>query len=203
MEAEPFYFVTPGNIQVIGVSGVGKTYFVLRLLDNIQRLFKPVPEHVFWLSTTDIDLPPWIGRLKDLSDIEQIPQKSLLVLDDLGDEFAHNKKAARELERLAIKKCHHNRLTVITLLQNAFAQNRTSRINATALVLFRSHSDQVQLRTLGSQIFRKEKDILSKALAVASRLGERYIVLSLHPAQETLRLVSRIFEGDLIEFKED
>jgi len=196
-EEKPFVLTAPFSIQIIGPSQSGKTTLMLRILENIQELVDPVPQRIFWASTTtDVQLPAYVSQIEGLPDINDIPRDSLLVLDDLGNSFAHDKKAAKALEYLATVATHHKRVSTVCLLQNAFSQNRTSRVNATHLIFMRSHSDSLQMLSVGRQIFPSESDLLLKAMRLANRVGERYIVLCVHPLEEKARVVTRIFPGE-------
>lgn len=214
-EEKPFTITSPFSIQIIGSillfqvnskgpSQSGKTTFMLRILDSLEELVDHLPEKIYWASTSnDVQLPQYITRIQGMPNLDDIQPNSLLILDDLGNAFAHDKKAARALEVLATVATHHKRVSTCSLLQNAFSQNRTSRVNATHLVFMRSHSDTVQMRTVGRQIFPSESDLILKAMRVANRLGERYVMLSIHPAEEKIRLVTRIFPGEDTVFFEE
>ena len=187
-------FRTPSNILVVGPSGSGKTVFVLELLKEPHRYFRPVPKRVHYcygamqplLQTlrndykvglheglpTTTDLTRWFGN-----------DGGILVLDDLMAEGGDDKQVLD----LFTKHSHHRNITVIYLCQDMFPREKYAKtINRQAhyIVAFKSPRDKLGLKNLLLQAFpNRWKDVM-EVFDRATRRPFGYIMLDLHPASD-------------------
>jgi len=197
-EGQRFQFRAPASVIIYGQSQSGKTTLMLRILESLESLISPMPERIFWArgAKTDMVVPEYVSLIEGLPSIDDIPPNSLLILDDFGPQIANDKKAAKALEVLSMIQCHHKRITTFLLLQSVFGNNRKSRINATEMIFVRTLADSLELSNISRQLFPKEPSLLLEAQKLASRIGERYILVSTHPANEQIKVLTRIFPSE-------
>ena len=86
-----------------------------------------------------------------LSEVQFDPRlNNLLILDDLMEELAGDKKAST----LFTRDTHHKNDTVFFVVQNLFKQGKSMRdvaLNSQVIVLFKSPRDVQQIRVLARQ----------------------------------------------------
>lgn len=178
----PLKFKSGTNILVYGVSGSGKTTFVLEILK--QRLITDFPKKIFYFYKVK---QPFMDTFhKEFTNIkvefiEGLPNDELdngecvAVLDDL---LLENQKKASEL---FIFKSHHLNITVFFLTQNLYPKNdhiRLMTLNAHYMVLFADMRSQRQINSLANQLFASNKSRLTEAynMAINTRFG--FVVLN-------------------------
>ncbi|CAG2225695.1 unnamed protein product [Mytilus edulis] len=104
----------------------------------------------------------------------------VLVLDDLMVESADSK----ELIHLLTVGIHHNSITLIQILHNLYCKGkamRTASLNCHYFVLFRNYRDQLQIQTLGRQIFPGQSKYFLDAYKKATSVAYRPLIIDLNP----------------------
>ena len=161
---DDFYFRTPSLLYLTGTSYSGKTEFILKLIENHQRLFIPAIKRVVFVYGEN--QPSLFERVKEAypetefvnglfelqSKIQFSPSlPTLLVLDDI----AHESSTSEYVLQLAVRESHHKAITVIYVQHNLYQQNKYSKtisLQAKYLILFKNPRDVNQYKYLGDQI---------------------------------------------------
>jgi hypothetical protein len=195
-------FKHPFTCIVAGPTKVGKTEWVMRLVNNVQEMITPEIKQVIWCYSE------WQERYKMLSVpivrlVSGLPSKEaltqdfepkLLILDDMMDTMKDNK----QLTELFIKGCHHWNISCIHICQSLFFGGlRTLRINAHYLVLMKSPADKLQISMLARQMFpgRTSKFLDVYEEATSAQYG--YLLVDCSPeTDDRFRLRTQIFPDD-------
>jgi hypothetical protein len=157
VNSEDLKFKIPFGMIISGPSNSGKTQFLLKLLDNFEQLFTPIPKSIVYCYG---EYHPYIQRLEakgvkvfsgvpnhDL--LAQQPKPFILCLDDLVYQIEE-----KTLTDMYTKKAHHQNFGVILLTQNLFEKNiRVARNNSQYIVLMRAPNALLQIRNLGRQLY--------------------------------------------------
>ena len=135
----------PFTLIVDGPSSLGKSTFVIRLLEHKEQLCDIVFKNIVWCHSED-NAP---HQLKDVSFVKGVPDfenpenvPTLIVLDDLM-ESAYSKK----LSELFSKGSHH-RNSLVLITQNMFHQGRSSSdisLNSKYIVVFKNPRVKTQI----------------------------------------------------------
>ena len=198
----------PFTCVIAGPTQCGKTVFLEKLLTYAKELIKDPPEHILWFYG---EYQPLYTKLaKTLGDniqfIEGVPQsfddtlniarRNLIILDDLMNETANDKK----ISSLFTKGSHHKNLSVILVTQNLFNQGRESRtisLNSHYLILFKNPRDAAQISYLARQMFPEKPKYLQEAYKDATHTPYGYLFIDLKGnTLETFRLRTQIFPGE-------
>ena len=216
MEEHP-KIVTPSDVSVrhpfrmicTGASGVGKTMFVKKFLENINRVtlcnFSTV---VFSYSLNQ----PLYDELRETmpniiwvkgcmsSDIEAYltsdSGNKLLIIDDQMMESS----TTPFLLELFTKLSHHMNTSVIFVVQNMFFQGkffRTISLNATCFCIFKNPRDQRKISSIATQICPWNPKYVCQAYKDATKEPFSYLFIDLRPdLDDTLRIRARILDLD-------
>jgi hypothetical protein len=124
---------------------------------------------------------------------ETIRQYQLLVLDDLMLGMERD-----FLDLLFTRGSHNWGVSIVFVTQSLYGRDiRTARANAHYLVLMRNPAGQLQIRTVGSQLFPKHLSYFMESYQDATREKFSYLIVNMHPdAEEHLRLCTGIFPGE-------
>jgi hypothetical protein len=124
---------------------------------------------------------------------EQIRQYQLLVLDDLMLGMERD-----FLDLLFTRGSHNWGVSIVFVTQSLYGRDiRTARANAHYLVLMRNPAGQLQIRTVGSQLFPKRLSYFMEAYQDATKEKFSYLLVNMHPdAEEHSRLCTGIFPGE-------
>ena len=146
----------PFTLIAAGVSGVGKTHFVHRLLTTLGTI-KPAPSRIIihhGSAYQDLfdQYPSWVEFRKGY-DGTPLEENAVHVFDDLlGDIEQHSKV----LQDAFTKGRHHSGISVVYIVQNIFPKSekgfRTMSLNSQYIVLFQ------QSRDLGAGIAVDEQE---------------------------------------------
>ena len=133
----------------------------------------------------------FVWGIDSLSEVQFDPRlNNLLILDDLMEELAGDKKAST----LFTRDMHHKNITVFFVVQNLFKQGKSMRdvaLNSQVIVLFKSPRDVQQIRVLARQTGIKD---LEKAYLEAIKDPYGYLVINLQPhTPDAIRLQTDIF----------
>ncbi len=140
----------PFTCMVVGPSQSGKTVFVRNFLKS--DIIEPRPERIIWCYS---EWQKLYNGLKDVEFLEGLPDlnelrassdvRKLIIADDLmsSDEST--------FMELATKGVHHWNCSLIFIVQDAFFNKRTTRINSHYLVLFKNPGDRLTAQNLARQ----------------------------------------------------
>jgi len=188
----------PFTMILVGATGSGKTKWLLRFLKNYDKMIKPIPQHILYcyseLNESIIELKKMgIETYNGLPDFDLIKTKDkplLLILDDLMLNVKND-----FLDLLFTRGSHNWDVSVIFVTQSLFGRDvKTARANSHYLVLMRKPSAQLQIRTIGQQLFPRRLNYFMDAYNDATKEPFSYLVINMHPnAPNELRLTSKIF----------
>ena len=194
----------PATVIVSGPTFSGKSTLVRKLVENIDSMFLPVPEIIFFCYTEfqnsymEIKTTVPIHLHEGTPDMAELKKHSgkriLLILDDM---MADIKKS--NLNKLFVKFSHHNNCSLMHIVQNLFFEGlRTARVNAHYLLVTKNPSDKLQIQTLARQLFPKKQQFLVEAYEDATREPFGYLLIDTHQlTPENLRIRTNILPGDV------
>ena len=199
-------FLHPFTMLLAGSTGSGKTQWLMRLLEHVDMMidaklsilycYGEVNEYTLALNShprcTTHHGVPTEQQIKDAS--KASCGKLLLVLDDLLVNLR-----APFLDTLFTKGSHNWNVSVILVTQNAFARElRVARTNSHYLVLMRNPAGELQVRTLGAQLFAKRLPYFLESYRDATRERFSYLLIDMHPkSDDQLRLRTHIFPNEI------
>lgn len=179
----PLKFCSGTNILIYGVSGSGKSYFVMDIIKN--RLVANFPEKIYYFyKVRQPFMDDWIKfkTMPKVCFIEGLPSneldkgKCLAIFDDL---LLSNLKKVAEL---FIYGSHHLDVTVMFLTQNLYPKDESFRLmalNSHYLVLFADIRAQRQVSTLANQLFTgHDKMRLINAFQKAINMPYGFVILN-------------------------
>ena len=159
---DPRHLSHPFSILLSAPSQSGKSHWILKLIQKCQsKVSPPIDRIVYVNATVTDDLKEQLRQhspvpVRLTSDIESVvgdPRRNTLVIvDDLMD----NDQVRKEVERMFIKRVHHDNLSVAYLVQNLYhggKEHRTVSLNSNYLWLGTNRRAADQIRTLAQQIF--------------------------------------------------
>lgn len=189
----------PFTALVVGPTCCGKTQFVYKLIENVDRMIDPPPNRIVYCygeyqqsfrKYSDVEFRQGLPDASDFDGSEPV----LLVIDDLMQETDET------VANLFTKGSHHRNVSVVFLAQNLFPKNkfaRTMSLNAHYIVLFKNPRDASQFANLARQMYPKQWQFAVEAYKDATREPYSYLLLDLRPEQnEDLRLRTNVFPGE-------
>lgn len=161
-------------------------------------MMAPQPKHVLWsYGAYQPWFENWKGRVefvKGLPDPDKIPLDSLVIIDDQMTE------TDASVSNMFTKGSHHNRYSLIYVVQNIFGKNphmRTISLNSHFIVLFKNPRDAAQATHLGKQMYPSRLSYFQAAYKDATRGPHGYLLCDLRQdTPEQMRLRTNIFPDD-------
>jgi len=219
-------FHAPFTMIVSGPSGVGKSFFMARLMDYRDQMISKHVDEIIWSygvktdvldslkdrwETKDGERSTKVKLMKGLPDISVLNKLDsslhrVLCVDDLLMEMTGTGRGV--ISELYTRLSHHQNISVIMAVQNLFAQSKDMRnafLNAQYKVIFSNPADQTALSTINSRMFPGSPRFLHdcmKSVTQAKKHG--YLLLDTHAKSvPEARVRSDIFPNeDNIVFKE-
>src|SRR5271156_2686773 len=186
---------------VSGPTNVGKSVFVMKLLEHSQDIFDIPPQQVFWCyshktATHDLMTKKGFHMIKGIpSNFDFVTPNSVIVLDDLMIE-SKNKDS---VNLLFTAKAHHVPCFVINIQQNLFyrGQGRDRHLNTQYLVLFQNNRDKLQIQTISRQMFPSTNNFMVAAFQDATKTPHSYLLVDMHTkTPQMLALRARILPDE-------
>ena len=197
-QVEQHVFITPTTMVVSGATGSGKTTWLKRVLEN-PSLFSEKPDRIIYCYGA---WQPAFEEMKNVEFIEglNIPKNNgkdhmLIILDDLMCEVVQSPVA----QSLFTEGSHHNKITVIFILQNLFQQGKHARsimINSHYIIVMKNPRDIQQVKLLGRQLDQEKLVTQAYKDCMKEQYGYLVIDLSPHNKNEDLRVKTKIFPGE-------
>jgi hypothetical protein len=209
-------FNFPSTIGVFGPSQVGKTTFVLKLLNNASDMFTKKPVRIFycygaWQNAYEklkqleyVTLHEGVPTRAEMEEFTYDRKPTLLVLDDLMAKIIKDP----DVQHYVTIMSHHNNIGIILIMQSIFPQGKCARtisLNCHYMVLFNNRRDVNQIKVLGRQIMPRKTDFFNDSYSKAVKLPYGYLLVDIHPHSDPrFELRTRIFPYDepLIVYEE-
>lgn len=202
-------FVHPFSCIISGPSNSGKSFFIKQMLEHGTSVMSQMPQNIVWfyscwqpLYKELLNKFPYIKFMEGLpssfEDDDLFPpnQTNLAVVDDLMASAGDSD----QIEKAFTQYVHHRNLSIILILQNLFFQGkkmRTIALNSKYLVLFRSPRDQLQIVTLGRQMYPTNTQYFLEVFQDATHKPHGYLLVDLTASTpETYRLRTGLFPPD-------
>jgi hypothetical protein len=210
-------FQTPFAALIQGSSQSGKTFFLTRLLSELNELTTETPTAVrvyykrmqplyeAMRNTCVVPITFHYGIPSDLlTTMEQKSggrQKELYIFDDLLSSIGGSEN--KTIEELLLSGVHHFGQSVILICQNCFYKNlRTIRLQCHYILAFQSAVDQQMLEKLAIQIQPKTGAKLIREILKTISKPYGYILFDLHPkTPDVMRFRTNILASDTRKLK--
>ena len=173
-----FKIKCPARILVCGPSQIGKSHFIVNMMEHRDVIFSDPIEYV------NVFLPPnGMGayttfKNKLAAAMPEIPIRfreglphdediinkhgahQVYIFDDVMAQFFNSERMAQ----LMVQDSHHKNITVIATSQNFFGKNQSARQtilrNMTVQVLFWDRADLMSVSKMSTRLFRKPSFLL-------------------------------------------
>ena len=185
-------FENPSTCIIAGPSSSGKSTFVYNVLKNAGQLFKDPPKRIYFCF--NVNQPLYEDMKRDIPEIEffegiptkevletwlmQEPGHKMLILDDLMSEAS----TSTSISDVFCKYSHHMHYSCWLIVQNLFNGGklfRTISLNSHYFIIFKNRRDEMQVRTLGRQIFGGDVNYYLQAYKMATDVRYGYILIDL------------------------
>lgn len=204
-------FASPQSFILAGASGSGKTMLLFQILKHANRLFTVAPRKIIYCygvkqklfddmktAIANIDFFEGLPTREEIELWGVDSNHKILIIDDLLQ------KASKSVDvvDLFCQYSHHLNFSVFFLVQNLFSsstQFRSISLNAHAFIIFKNQRDQLQIQTLGRQIFPGQSSYFMDAYRKATTKPYGYLLIdcSPHLSQSELKLRTDILPGQL------
>jgi len=189
---------------MVGPTCCGKTYLLRKILERGEEMINGAPQNILWchgmhqpahdeMLQTIPNLSLLEGLPSDLESRIDPTQRNLVVIDDLMNELANDKR----LTSIFTKGCHHLNLSCVFILQNMFCQGKELRnvsLNAHCLMIFKSPRDSSQITHLAKQMYPGHVKFMQEAFNDATAKPYGYLLCDLKPdTPEEFRLRTNLF----------
>ena len=120
----------PCSMVVAGPSNSGKTYFVKKVIENLDRLFSEKIDNIVYIYSCWQPIYDELLKITSINFVEGIPKslcddsilpsctRNLLIIDDLMNDANNN----IVVQYVFTKYVHHRNLSCMYLVQNLFVQ---------------------------------------------------------------------------------
>lgn len=186
----------PFTSIVCGPTGCGKTRWIFRLIENVDKMICPSPVKIIYCYGEYQSLfaqHPTVEFQEGLPDVSKFDgsEPVLLIIDDLMNEINS------DTEKIFTRMSHHRNISVIFIMQNLFPKNkfaRTMSLNAHYMVLFKNPRDAGQFAVLAKQMYPNGSQFAVESYKDATSCPYGYLLLDLKPdTDERFRLRTNIF----------
>lgn len=190
----------PVNIYISGSSQSGKTSFVIKIIKEIDNIFKSKIEEILYCTNTGHNiqnvLPKNVKICKGLpsSSYFQDKRPRLVIIDDMLYEID------KHLINFFLRHSHHLNFSIIFLSQNLFSQvkgNRDITLNCQIIVVFKNPRATNQIMHLAKQVYSKNPKFVQEAYEDATKKPYGYLLCDLRQTTpDFLRFRTNIFKSD-------
>lgn len=129
------------SMLLVGASNSGKSSLMNRLLTECSHVFSEKFDRIYWCYAEESSVS---NKIKGVTYVKGFPSDEilenhaktpmLLILDDLQSELD------QRVSLIFTRKCHHNSISCVVMLQNLFFQSSVARdiaLNARFLLIFK------------------------------------------------------------------
>ena len=194
------------------VSRSGKTYFSKKLIENVNKVFKPTPPKYIiliyeeWQNMYDtlVDNKHVHLTMKGIEDFDYLKELmiekkdqggTLLMIDDQGSKIDQN------IMKIFTIYSHHLSVTCMLLTQTLFDSKREFRtvsLNASYIVIMKNSRDASSITNLAKQTHPYRTRFLTNSYLDATKQAYSYLLIDMVPeTPEEIRIRSNIFEDPI------
>ena len=202
----------PSTMLISGVSRSGKTCFSTKLIENVNRIFKPTPpKYVIliyeeWQNIYDrlVENNHVHLAMKGIDDFDYLKEimiekkdmgGTLLLIDDQGSKIDQN------IMKIFTIYSHHLSVTCMLLTQTLFDSKREFRtvsLNASYLVIMKNSRDASSITNLAKQTHPYRTRFLTNSYLDATKQPYSYLLIDMvSETPEEIRIRSNIFEDPI------
>ena len=202
----------PSTILISGVSRSGKTCFSKKLIENVNKVFKPTPPKYIiliyeeWQNMYDtlVDNKHVHLTMKGIEDFDYLKELmiekkdqggTLLMIDDQGSKIDQN------IMKIFTIYSHHYSVTCMLLTQTLFDSKREFRtvsLNASYIVIMKNSRDASSITNLAKQTHPYRTRFLTNSYLDATKQPYSYLLIDMVPeTPEEIRIRSNIFEDPI------
>jgi len=186
----------------IGPTGVGKTELLFEILSKRKDIIdKPINKVYYIYGIHQAKFDEYSLLDKEVSFHANIPtvedkSNTLFVFDDYQLNLSTDMNTA--FTNFITRECHHNSVSVIYTLQNAYMKNlRTASLNTTYMIFFNQIRDQTTIHQIAKQMFPCNSSYLIEAYKQCIKKPRGYIFIDMHGDQNNnFRLRSNVFDTE-------
>jgi hypothetical protein len=188
----------PCSWTISGCSQAGKTYYTMKIIENVDQIFNTVFSKIQIYYTEDQpsynEMQMMDNRVELISnnEISEPPAHSLIIFDDQMNSNMRDQKVSD----LFTKGVHHKQVSAIILTQNLFPKGlfaRDIRLNTHYITIMKSPLFKSQVMHLGRQVFPEHPKFLYDAYKQATESSYGNLCLDLHPTtHDGLRVMSGV-----------
>lgn len=194
-------WVHPFSAIVAGPSGSGKSFIVVKFIENLNLVSSVNFKNIYW------HYSEWLPVLKcqrsvifkegipNITDIDT-SQPNLIIIDDLMRE------SDGRVVDLFTRGCHLKNLSVFFITQNIFHQGKGQRdisLNSHYIILFKNPRDKAQIKHLAQQVCPENVKFLQEAYTDATSCPHGYLFLDLkQKTPDELRFKTNVFPSDKV-----
>jgi len=201
-DKSPILFPKHSHHCICAASGSGKTYYMLKMLKNIDYFFEDPPKkiiYVYKIYQSIFDDFKNVEFIQDLPTIDQIASYNplefkLIILDDLTSEIVNN----NDWLNFFCVGAHHMNFCVFYLKQSIFEPGKYSRlINLQTHIfhLFENKRDSSSLVCLARQIMPGNNAFFMDAYKKCITTKFNPLIIDMHPqTNEKYMFRSHIFD---------
>lgn len=197
---------TPAGIIVAGPPLSGKTTFTLNLLRHEKKLIDKPFDYIVWFFGEYNKTIEYLEKYGDqrIKVVQGLPENiDDYIKTDLNgchiyDDLMQQATASKQITELTTRKCQHNRITWILIMQNLFyhgSERLTLLRSCHYLVLYKNPLDKTVASYLASRIMPKQQKTFLDIYAQATDRPNGYLFID--GAQSTpdyARLRTDIFD---------
>lgn len=202
---------SPLNCIVVGATCSGKTHLLYEILKHGEHMFTAKPTKIIYCygvyqslyddmktSISNIQFFEGLPSREDLDMWGLEKGHKILILDDLLQKAAKN----TDIVDLFCQYSHHLNFSTFFVVQNLFAngkQFRTISLNTHYFILFKNQRDQLQIQTLGRQMFPGQLHFFTEAYQKATDPKYGYLLIDVSPHSDPkYKLRTHILPGQLM-----
>jgi len=207
---EPFHFICPNIVAVVGPTGCGKSQLVARILRDRHELIRPPPDAVYyvysiWQENLFAQIKQWCPEVQFVHGVDELQRIDFnpnlctaVVLDDQQQALLEAKEYGVNLMTTDV---HHKNIIMFFICQSLFFRSRHNALvnrQASYVIMFRNKRSMFEPEQVGRQILQlKPCEVHSLYKDASSYRDYSYLLYDTNPETiEHRQLVTSILTDD-------
>jgi len=213
-DQEPFHFICPRIVAVVGPTGCGKSQLVARILRDRKQTIRPTPDVIvyvysIWQEELFQQIRDWCEPETPVTfvhGIEELQSKiefspglcTALILDDQQQALLESKQFGVKLMTVDV---HHKNIILFFICQSLFMHSKHNALvnrQASYVIMFRNKRSMYEAEMVGRQIMQLKSDEVHALYKEASKYRDRsYLVYDTNAeTKEYRQLATSILADD-------